>query len=149
MLSAWLAFVHHLAAFTLFACVVFEHLMLKPDLSLAGAKRLLRVDAVYGISATVVLLAGITRVVYLEKGWAYYNQNDFFWIKMSAFVLVALLSVYPTVTLMSWRKPLQQNILPQTTGPRFQRLVWCLRLQLLCLLIVLLGAAMMSKGMQI
>jgi putative membrane protein len=149
MLSAWLAFVHHLAAFTLFACVVFEHLMLKPDLSLAGAKRLLRIDAVYGASAVLVLLAGVTRVVYLEKGWLFYSHNDFFWIKISAFILVALLSIYPTVTFIRWRKTLQHNTLPPLGGPQVKRVVWCLRLQLLCLPIILLAAAMMAKGANI
>jgi putative membrane protein len=146
MLHAWGAFAHHLAAFTLFACVLIEHLMLKPDLTLTGAKRLLRIDMVYGISAMLVLIIGIARVTHLEKGWAYYSQNGFFWIKMSAFALVALLSIYPTVTFISWRKPLQQNILPPVTGPRVKRVVWCLRLQLLFLVIMLGAAAMMARG---
>jgi uncharacterized membrane protein len=35
--SIVLAFIHHLAAFTLFASILFEHLTFKRDITVAGA----------------------------------------------------------------------------------------------------------------
>lgn len=144
--GAIMAFIHHLAAFTLFASILFEHLTFKRDLNLAGAKRLLAVDAIYGLSALTVLAVGLARAVYFEKGWDYYSTNAFFWIKLGAFAVAGLLSIYPTVTFISWRAALKQNILPPLMRGRFNRITWLLRLELLCLLVILFAAAMMARG---
>jgi putative membrane protein len=144
--SAVLAFIHHLAAFTLFASILFEHLTFKRDISIAGAKRLLAVDTLYGLSALTVLTVGLARAVYFEKGWEFYSNNTFFWIKLGAFAGAALLSIYPTVTFISWRKTLKQNILPPIMRSKFNTITWMLRGQMLCLLIILFAAAMMARG---
>jgi putative membrane protein len=146
MNAAVMAFIHHLAAFTLFASILFEHLTFKRDLTLAAAKRLLVVDAVYGVSAVTVLIVGFVRALHFEKGWDYYSANTFFWIKLGAFAIAALLSIYPTLTFLSWRKSLRQNILPPIPEAAFKRITWMLKLEMLCLLIILFAAAMMARG---
>ncbi|HYD58044.1 MAG TPA: DUF2214 family protein, partial [Burkholderiales bacterium] len=102
MLSVLAAFVHHLAAFTLVSALVAEHLLFdrraaRPD------RRLQVVDAVYGASAGLLLLAGLARVFYFEKGAAYYFANPYFVTKLVLFIAVALLSAYPTLTFLRWR----------------------------------------------
>lgn len=145
MTGAWLAFLHHLAAFTLFACVFYQHLTFKFWLSVDTARRIARIDALYGIAALIVLGAGLSRMGF-EKGWAYYGHNPYFWLKMGAFAAVALLSVYPTITFLGWRKNLREHTLPSMDIPQVKRITWLLRLQLLGLLVVLWAAAMMAKG---
>jgi putative membrane protein len=144
--SAVLAFIHHLAAFTLFASILFEHLTFKRDISLASAKRLLVVDTLYGLSALIVLAAGLARAIHFEKGWEFYSNNAFFWIKLGAFAVAGLLSIYPTVTFISWRKSVKQNLLPAITDAKLKNITWMLRLQMLCLLVILWAAAMMARG---
>lgn len=144
--AAFMAFIHHLAAFTLFASILFEHLTFKRDITLAGAKRLLAVDMVYGLSTLTVLGAGFARAAWFEKGWAFYGANTFFWVKLGAFALAGLLSIYPTVTYMSWRVALKQNILPPVPEFKFKRITWLLRFQMLCMVAVLFAAAMMARG---
>lgn len=145
-IGAVMAFIHHLAAFTLFASILFEHLTFKRDITLAGAKRLLAVDTVYGLSALTVLAVGFARAIYFEKGWAFYSANTFFWIKLGAFALAGLLSIYPTVTYMSWRVAIRQNILPPVPEFKFKRIAWLLRFQMLCMAVILFAAAMMARG---
>jgi putative membrane protein len=144
--SAVLAFIHHLAAFTLFASILFQHLTFKRDISVASAKRLLIVDTLYGLSALIVLAVGFIRVLYFEKGPEFYGHNAFYWVKIGAFVIAGLLSIYPTLTFFSWRAPLKQNILPPLMRTKFNTITWMLRGQMLCLLIILFAAAMMARG---
>ena len=66
--SALMAFLHHLAAFTLVAALAVEVALFRPPLSVAQARRLLRTDAVFGAAATLVLIVGLLRVTYFEKG---------------------------------------------------------------------------------
>jgi hypothetical protein len=51
MTSAIMAFLHHLAAFTLTAAVIYEHTTFHKNLSLADARRIQRMDIIYGGAA--------------------------------------------------------------------------------------------------
>lgn len=111
--SAIMAFVHHAAAFTLVATLAAEVALLRPPLSVAQARRLLIADLVFGLSAAVVLVAGLLRVAYFEKGPAYYWHDLFFLTKFGAFLAAALISVYPTSVFLSWRRMLKAGSAPQ------------------------------------
>ena len=65
------AFLHHLAAFTLVAAVALEFVLLRGELTLWSARRLQVADMILGLAAGVLLIVGLVRVVWLEKGAAY------------------------------------------------------------------------------
>ena len=144
--SVLMAFLHHAAAFTLVAALAVEVALFKPPLSLTQAQRLLRTDMIFGASATLLLAVGLLRVTYFEKGPAYYWHDVFFLIKFGAFVLAALISIYPTVTFLSWNRGLRAGVAPQVGPERTRRLRLCLMLELTAVLIILLCAALMARG---
>ena len=98
------AFLHHVTAFTLVAAVAIEFVLLRGELTLWAARRLQATDAVLGIAATVLLVVGLSRVFWFEKGAAYYFHSHAFLTKFSLFIIVALLSIVPTLEFLSWRK---------------------------------------------
>lgn len=146
MISAIMAFLHHLAAFTLTAAVIYEHTTFRKDLSLTDARRIQRMDIVYGISAAMVLIVGLLRVFYFEKGTPYYAQNWFFWTKMAGFAVAALLSIYPTVRFVSWNKFFKRNQAPEISEQDASRIKLFLRLEMLAVILILFSAAMMARG---
>ena len=146
MTSAIMAFLHHLAAFTLVGVLIYEHTAFRKDLSIAEARRIQRMDAFYGISAVILLVVGILRVIYFEKGPAFYTQNWFFWTKMIGFALAGLLSIYPTIRFVSWNKSFANNQSPEISDQDFSRIKMILRLELLGIVIIILSAAMMARG---
>jgi putative membrane protein len=146
MTSGIMAFLHHLAAFTLTGAIIYEHITFRKDLSLAEARRIQIMDIVYGVSAGVLVIVGLLRVFYFEKGAAYYAQNWFFWTKMSGFALAALLSIYPTVRFLSWRKSIAQNQVPEISDQDVKRIKMILRLETLAIAIIIFSAAMMARG---
>jgi putative membrane protein len=146
MTSAIMAFLHHLAAFTLTAAIVYEHTTFRKDLSLVDARRIQRMDIVYGVSAGILVIVGLLRVFYFEKGAAFYAQNWFFWTKMLGFALAALLSLYPTVRFLSWRRALANDQAPELTEQEVSRIKLSLRLEVLAIAIILFSAAMMARG---
>ena len=95
--TAFMAFLHQLLAFTLTACLVYELIAFRKGMTIEEARRIQRVDLAYGISAGLLLVIGLLRVFVFEKGLNYYINNPFFWVKMAAFVLVALMSIDPTI----------------------------------------------------
>ena len=146
MTSAFMAFLHHLAAFTLVAAVVYEHTTFRKNMSLVDARRIQRMDIAYGVSAAVVLVAGLLRVFYFEKGAPFYAQNWFFWTKMLGFALAALLSIYPTIRFVSWRRFFARNQAPEISDQEFSRIRLILRLEMLAVAVIIFSAAMMARG---
>ena len=146
MTSAIMAFLHHLAAFALTGSIIYELVAFHKDLTVAEARRIQRMDIVYGVSAVVVLIVGLLRVFNYEKGAPFYAQNLFFWTKMAGFALVALLSIYPTVRFLSWIKSFAKNEPPQMTDQEVSTIKLILRLEMAGIAIILLSAAMMARG---
>jgi len=141
-----MAFLHHAAAFTLVSALAVEVALFKPPLSPTQARRLLRTDTIYGVSAGVLLVVGLLRVAYFEKGPAYYWHDAFFLLKFAAFLLAALISIYPTVIFYSWNQTLGAGTAPEISAAGARRVRMCLMLELAAILIILLCAALMARG---
>lgn len=140
------AFLHHLAAFTLVAAIALEFVLLRGELTLWSARRLQVADMVLGIAAGVLLVAGLARVFWFEKGAAYYFHNHAFLTKFSLFIVVALLSSVPTLEFLSWRGTIRQGQIPVVAAGKRKRMRMIVHIELAAIVIILLCAAIMAKG---
>ncbi|MBD2510982.1 DUF2214 family protein [Nostoc muscorum FACHB-395] len=145
-ISAIVAYLHYLSFMLCFGALVSEALNLKKELSLNEAWKIVIADAVYGISATVVLVTGILRVIYFGKGTVYYLSNPVFYAKVVVFIVVGLLSLYPTISFIGWVKSLQQGQAPKLELLKLNRLIWLIRIELLGFTLIPLLAAIMARG---
>jgi putative membrane protein len=144
--SVLLASLHHLAAFTLIAMLAVEVATFKPPLSAPQARRLQIVDLIFGICATLLLIVGLIRVTWFEKGPAYYWHDLYFMIKFSAFILAALISIYPTVVILSWTRTVRSGQAPLISETTTRRVRMCLMLELTAIVVILPCAALMARG---
>ena len=140
------AFLHHLAAFTLVAALAVEFILIRGELNLGTARRLRLADMVFGASSGVVLIVGLLRVFYFEKGASYYFHSAPFIAKLSLFVIVGLLSIYPTVEFASWGKSLKQGQMPVLTGRKIASIRSIIHWELAAVVVIILCAALMAKG---
>ena len=146
MSSALMAFLHHLAAFAVVAALAVEIALFKPPLSLSQAQRLRSTDSLYGAAAGVVLVIGMLRVAYFEKGPGYYWHDAFFLLNLGAFLAAALISIYPTLTFLSWKRGLKAGVAPEISAGRTRTVRMCLMLELTAIVLILLCAALMARG---
>jgi len=144
--SALMAFLHHVAAFTVVGALIAEVVLFKPPLTAVQARRIQRADQIFGASATALLIIGLLRVIYFEKGARYYFTNDFFLTKFSLFILAALISIYPTVLFISWNKALKQGEVPTLTPQAASRARMCMMLEMTAILGILFCAPFMARG---
>ena len=144
--TSLMAFLHHLLAFTLTACLAYEFIAYRKNMSLEEIRRIQRVDLVYGISAGLLLVVGLLRVFFFEKGVNFYIHNPFFWMKMVAFAIVALLSIDPTIRYIRWNKTLSQNQTLEISDAEYNRTRMLLRLEIIGIAIILFAAPMMARG---
>ena len=144
--SVLFAFLHHAAAFLLVAVVMVELVVLRGELSIASARTLLRMDAVYGVSATMLLIVGFIRVFYTEKGSDYYFHSGPFLVKLVLFVVVGLLSILPTMQFLGWRKALKAGQMPALDAAARRRVRIVIHTELTLLFVIMLCAALMARG---
>ncbi|MES2073550.1 MAG: DUF2214 family protein [Pseudomonadota bacterium] len=145
-MNAVVAFLHHLAAFAIVLTLFAEMLLLQEPLTLGSAKKIQRFDALYGMSAGLILILGFLRVVYFEKGADYYLHSGPFMVKMALFLVVGIVSIYPTVVFVKWGKALKQGVVPELGQAQRRKLRGIIHLELSLLVLIILNAAMMAKG---
>lgn len=62
------------------------------------------------------------------------------------FVAVGVLSIYPTMTFLSWRKSLNRGREPVLDPAVIKRIRKLIHYELVCLVLIVLAAAMMARG---
>ena len=133
-------YIHFLGIIILSMTLVSEHILLSVDTSAKKFKRLAVVDAVLGVSALVVLTAGLLLWFVVGKPSEFYSHNWTFHAKLTLFGLIALLSIYPTIFFIKNRnKSIEQVVIPKA-------LIMVIRLELTLLFIIPLLAALMAHG---
>jgi putative membrane protein len=145
-MSTLFAFLHHLAAFTVVACIAVEFVLIRQQLTLASAKRLIATDALLGLSAAFLLVVGLLRVFYFEKGPDYYFSSYAFLIKLAVFLVVAIVSIVPTMEFLSWRKAVRVGQMPATDPRALRKVSMILHGELAAIVVILLCAAIMARG---
>jgi putative membrane protein len=123
-----LRYLHFICIFAIVGALVAEHLLLKPVLSRQEIARLARIDAVYGLAAIALAAVGLTLWLgSYGKPAEFYSTNPVFHTKLTLFVSIGLLSVYPTVFFLKHRKgdPNESINVPSV-------IFWLLRLEILC-----------------
>jgi putative membrane protein len=145
-MTTLLAFLHHLCAFTLVSAVAIEFTLIRQELTLASARRLQVTDMVLGIAAGALLVIGLLRVFFFEKGADYYFHSHAFLTKFSVFIAVGLLSIIPTVEFLSWRGALKAGQVPSVSARKLRLITAVIHGELLSIVIILLCAAIMARG---
>lgn len=133
-------YLHFIAILVLAGALLIENMATTRTINGEDARNLARVDAVYGLSAALVLLCGLTLWFWVGKPAAFYSGNPLFHLKVGLFVLMGLLSLYPTRFYLRHRKSTAEQI----SVPR--PLIWVLRTEIGLLLLLPVLAVLMARG---
>ncbi|AEC22196.1 hypothetical protein PT7_3656 [Pusillimonas sp. T7-7] len=145
-MSSLFAFLHHFAAFALVAALAVEFTLTREHLTVSLARKLVFADMIFGAMAGAVLIIGLLRVFYFEKGAAFYFSNIPFLLKLALFVLIGILSIQPTKEFLSWRSEIKAGRAPAPSPQKMQQLRRTIKLELIALAALILCAALMARG---
>ena len=139
-------YLHYIGIMTLMGSLIAEHLFLKPGLSASRIRSLAGVDLVYGLAAIVVLATGLLRWFVYGKGSDFYLSNPLFHAKLTLFVLLGVLSIFPTIKFLKWRKQITNGKAPDTSDRNIRKMLMFVRIELLIVVIIPLLAVMIARG---
>jgi putative membrane protein len=102
-----LAYAHFAAILTMVVFLTSEAALCRVEwLNAAVVRRLARLDLIYMVAALVVLATGVARTVWGVKGLGWYWHQPLLHLKLSLFVVIALISLRPTLAFIRWRRQL-------------------------------------------
>ncbi len=144
--SSLLAYVHYASFMICFGALVYERICLKESPDRNQSILMVIADICYGLAGITLLVSGILRVRGYGQGVDFYIENPVFWFKIGLFVIVGLLSLYPTVTYILWAIPLSKGNLPNVNSDLVSRLRLIINIELLGFLLIPLLATLMARG---
>jgi putative membrane protein len=115
----------------------------------SSLRRALSADALWGIAALLWVITGLWRLFGgFEKGTEYYFTNLFFHAKMSLFLAIVLLEIWPATTLTKWRFARRRGAAAETivNVPVAKRIATISHVQSLLVLLMIFAAAAMARG---
>ena len=140
------AYVHFASIIALGGILMAELVLYRQDITLGQARLLQRLDLHYLLAAMLALGSGLARVLWFEKSTSYYLDNPVFWVKMGVFLIIALLSVIPTVHYLRWSPRLKQGHKPEIADKQFKTIKRYLIVELALLMVMPLLAVLMARG---
>ena len=135
-------YLHFIGIFTWVSALVLQWFLVKPVLRRQQVRQLAKIDAVYGLSAILVVGMGLTLWFGLGKPAEYYSLNPVFHAKVGLAVVVGLLSIYPTVFFARHRKG--DDLAAEIVVPARIRQV--ITVELLIMLVIPFLATLMAAG---
>jgi len=146
MHDAGLAWLHFIFAFVLVGAIVAELFILRLPVDGRIARLLLRVDAFYGGSAVLLIIAGVSRVIWGVKGWVYYQAQPFFWAKIATFAVIGILSIGPTRAFIRWVKAAAADAAYVPPAGEVKRVRGAVMVEAHLVALLLLFASLMARG---
>ena len=135
-----LRYLHLIALLFLSGGVIIENLATKASIDSEDARNLARVDAVCGLSVLLAASFGLTLWLLVGKASSFYWDNPVFHFKLGLFLLLLLAATGPALFYFRHRDFAGDSL----EVPSAVR--WCLRLELVLLLLLASSAWMMSRG---
>jgi putative membrane protein len=130
----------------LMGSIITEHVILKPRMTQEQVKSLAVVDLIYGLSAILVLATGLLRWFMYGKGYDFYMSTPLFHIKLTLFIVLGILSIFPTLKILKWKKQYKGGEEPEISEKQVKRLLMFIRIELLIVAIIPLLAVMIARG---
>jgi putative membrane protein len=135
---------HFLGILTLAGAILGQAVLLRPELERRTVATLSTLDKIYALSVLVVLGGGFLLWFWVGKPAAFYSKNPLFHLKITLFLIIGLVSIYPTLFFNKQREGAPDDIVPI---PPLLR--WSVRIELFLLALMPLLATLMARGIGI
>jgi len=149
MLRLTLAAFHLIALGIGMGAVLTRGNVLREPPSEGALRRAFRADTLWGIAAALWMVTGLWRwLAGVEKPMGYYNHNHFFMLKMTFFIAILALEVWPMITLIRWRGAASRGATAAEllAGGAGKRIAMISHTQALLVVLMICAAVALARG---
>lgn len=139
-----LAYLHYAAMVLLFGALWREFQLCRPSGERGAVLALTKADLVYFAGALGLLVTGLGRLTFGAMPADFYLGNPVFHAKLGLFLLLGIMSVWPTMRFMRWRKRVSTGIQPSPAELLATRKLILIELCIAALIPLL--AVLMARG---
>jgi len=133
-------YVHFIGIMSVASTLVMQHLIFAPEVTKKELKKIAFLDIIYWISIFLTLFAGLILLLGVGKDVSFYMTNKDFHIKLTLFLIVVLLGIYPTLFLRKKKKSTEVLIkMPKV-------IIMLIRMQLLLVFIIPFFGVLIARG---
>jgi len=143
MLDIVVRYLHFFAIFGFAGALLIENMAIAARIDQEDAHNLPKVDAVYRLCAVLTFSFGFVLWRWVGRPSEFYTDNLLFQLKLALFVLIALLSIYPTLFFNRNRNTTAQSL----KVPGTIRVI--LKVELLALVLMFVLANMMTRSFEL
>jgi len=133
-------YIHFIGIMSVSATLVMQHLIFAPQVTKKELKKIAFLDVIYWISVGLTLIAGLVLLLGVGKDVSYYMSNKDFHIKLTLFLVVILLAIYPTLFLRKNKNSSEESIkMPKV-------IIMLVRMQLLLIFVIPYFGVLIARG---
>jgi len=140
-LELFIRYIHFISIITVAGALVSQHMLLAKELPRKIIRKLSIIDAIYGVAAISIIATGLTMWFGVGKGADFYSTNPVMHAKFTLFVVIGILSIFPTLFFIRNRKGDQDELV---NVPR--KIFMYLRIEIIILFIIPFLAVLMARG---
>lgn len=134
-------YIHFIGIMSVSATLVMQHLIITPEVTKKELKKIVFLDIIYWISVGLTIIAGLVLLLGVGKDVSFYTANKDFHIKLTLFLVVILLAIYPTKFLRKHKKSGKDLIkMPKV-------IIMLIRMQLLLVFIIPFFGVLIARGL--
>jgi putative membrane protein len=135
-------YLHFIAVFAIVGAIIAEQFFVSKSMTRKEIKQVSKIDMIYGIGALLVLIAGFLLWFTVGKPAQYYSRNWLFHTKLTMFIVLGLLSIYPSIFFFKNRKGTDLDTKIEVP----MMIILLLRIELLIIIVMPILATYMSLG---
>ena len=137
-------YLHFISLIALSAAVFAQAFLLRPEMTRREIAQIQRVDILYAVMVVVVLVTGFAQWFWIGKPSQFYSSNPIFHAKLTLFLIIGILSAWPSVFLGRQRKGDSEETIEVPKSVTLS-----VRAEVLLLILMPLLASLMARGVGI
>ncbi len=144
LLEILIRYLHFGSLFGLSAAVIAQAFLLRPKMIRREIAQIQRVDLLYAVMVVLVLATGFAQWFWVGKPSQFYSSNPIFHAKVTLFLIIGILSAWPSVFLGKQKKGEPDETVEVPRG-----VILSVRAEVVLLALMPLLASLMAKGVGI
>ena len=143
-LEILIRYLHFISLMFLVTAVIGQHYLLRKEMKRSEIASVQKLDILYAVMVVVVLATGFAQWFWVGKPADFYAKNPVFHTKVSLFLIVGVISAYPSAFFGKQKKGDPNELVDVPSS-----IAWSIRAELVLLALMPLLATLMAKGIGI